>query len=382
MFQAVFFFVVAAAAGEVPCIDISRVVKGCPSDADVAEIGEALRTFGFFNVVNHGISDEIIARFEAAMTRLFELPDTEKAKLARTATNSRGYAANEFTKQTRDLKELYDYGHVPERSRPLDDPANRVMDGYNQVPADDPDFAAAISAYYDACGEVCAKLLGCCARALGLEPTALDDFFRHHTSFLRLNKYPALSAAATRYENVREDLDRVRTDRDDAETRLDELSGLRLGVNRHFDAGALTLLLQDERVKALQTNFNAHRDGPPHWIDVDPVPGGLTVNCGDMLQVLSNDEFKAPEHRVLASNPGHVRYSCPFFYNPSYDAEIRPLLLRNNNNQEGGGGGPLYTPFKYGYFRRRRFEGDFEDEGKPEIQISHFRTDAPLLVGK
>ena len=30
-----------------------------------------------------------------------------------------------------------------------------------------------------------------------------------------------------------------------------------------------------------------------------------------MLQVISNDRYKAPEHRVLASRPGTERFSAP-----------------------------------------------------------------------
>ena len=33
---------------------------------------------------------------------------------------------------------------------------------------------------------------------------------------------------------------------------------------------------------------------------------------------------------------------------------------------------PLYAPFTWGHFRKRRFEGDFADEGRPEIQIADF----------
>ena len=68
------------------------------------------------------------------------------------------------------------------------------------------------------------------------------------------------------------------------------------------------------------------------------------------------------QYVVLASAPGAERFSAPFFYNPAYDAEVRPLA----------GAAPCYGPFAYGYWRRRRFEGDFADEGKPEIQISDY----------
>jgi hypothetical protein len=42
-------------------------------------------------------------------------------------------------------------------------------------------------------------------------------------------------------------------------------------------------------------------------------------------QVLSNDRFKAPVHRVLAPRGQRRRYSAPFFFNPAPDATITPL---------------------------------------------------------
>jgi hypothetical protein len=60
------------------------------------------------------------------------------------------------------------------------------------------------------------------------------------------------------------------------------------------------------------------------WQLVAPIPGALTINVGDLCQVLSNDRFKAPLHRVRASR-GRRRYSAPFFFNPRSDADIAPL---------------------------------------------------------
>ena len=55
---------------------------------------------------------------------------------------------------------------------------------------------------------------------------------------------------------------------------------------RHTDAGVLTILLQDNAHSALQVYSGSKEDfGDGEWVNVDPVPGALTVNIGDMLQV-------------------------------------------------------------------------------------------------
>ena len=85
------------------------------------------------------------------------------------------------------------------------------------------------------------------------------------------------------------------------------------------------------------------------------------------VQVWSNNEYKAPEHRVRASRT-NKRYSSPFFYNPAYDTVIEPILTGQSRNLA-----PEFNPFLYGHFRQQRFKGDYADAGN-EIQIEDFRV--------
>ncbi|CDP19921.1 unnamed protein product [Coffea canephora] len=54
-------------------------------------------------------------------------------------------------------------------------------------------------------------------------------------------------------------------------------------------------------------------DYASHWADVPLIPGSLTVNIGDLLQIISNDRFKSAEHRVIANRIG-PRVSVPCFF--------------------------------------------------------------------
>jgi len=61
---------------------------------------------------------------------------------------------------------------------------------------------------------------------------------------------------------------------------------LTLGATKHTDPAFLTILLQDQ-IQALQVLHDNL------WIDVQPVPGALIINIGDLLQVcLINDVFR------------------------------------------------------------------------------------------
>ncbi|KAK8511176.1 hypothetical protein V6N12_033456 [Hibiscus sabdariffa] len=49
------------------------------------------------------------------------------------------------------------------------------------------------------------------------------------------------------------------------------------------------------------------------WFDVRPTRGGLVVNIGDLLQVLSNDTFKSVKHRAITNRVG-TRITVPCFF--------------------------------------------------------------------
>ena len=173
------------------------------------------------------------------------------------------------------------------------------------------------------------------AAGLGAAPDALlADFDGGHTSFLRLNNYPTTDPAA-----------------DEA----DRPAGL--GIHHHTDAGALTVLLTDG-----EAGLQVEKDGA--WVPVDPVPGGLIINIGDMAQVWSNDAYVAPVHRVLAMEQ-RERLSLAFFFNPAYPAVIRPLAATPGPRR--------YRDLPWAEFRRRRADGDFADYGT-EVQIAEWRV--------
>ncbi|KAA8546445.1 hypothetical protein F0562_002816 [Nyssa sinensis] len=89
------------------------------------------------------------------------------------------------------------------------------------------------------------------------------------------------------------------------------------GLRAHTDAGGVILLFQDDEVKGLQILKNGE------WIDVQPVPNAIVINTGDQIEVLSNGRYKSVWHRVLAFPDGNRR-SIASFYNPSFEATIAP----------------------------------------------------------
>ncbi len=308
----------------VPVIDIARL--GQP--ATLSALDAACREWGFFQVTHHGIDAGILRRVMAAAHSFFAQPDAVKRSILRSDENPWGYYDQELTKNTRDWKQVFDYG-------PADGGALQP-----QWPAGLPDFEPAVRAYYAACERLAERLIGAVGINLGMPAGYLPRFFgAAQSSFVRLNHYPACPAPAAP--------DGVATPREGF-----------LGVNHHTDAGALTLLLQDE-VPGLQV----FREG--RWHLVEPRADALVVNLGDIVQVWSNDRYRAALHRVLA-NGERARFSAPFFYNPSYATRYAPLPSTVDARHP-----PRYRPIEWGEFRALRAAGDYADLGE-EVQIDHY----------
>jgi isopenicillin N synthase-like dioxygenase len=317
-------------AMNVPVIDISDL-RG--DSKTLAELDAACREWGFFQVVEHGIDASLIARVHEKIVAFFALPRAEKAQILRTRSNVWGYYDKELTKNTRDWKEIFDVGPA-EAEGP-------VAGAVPQWPAAPPGFEATMTEYMAACRRVSNRLLAALATNLGVPGIDLQKAFgADDSSFLRLNYYPLCASPAP------------------ADASMASPDG-HLGINEHTDAGALTVLIQNE-----QPGLQVFRDG--EWRLVQPRADALVINIGDIVQVWSNDRYRAPLHRVLA-NSERERYSAAFFFNPSYETDYAPLPPLC-----AGDSPALYRQINWGEFRAGRAAGDYADYGH-EVQISDFR---------
>lgn len=331
---------VPAVTTTIPAIDIAVLGGPGPARVPVTDaVAAAARDFGFFQVVGHGVPTALVEGVWRQTQAFFALPVEAKRAVARSKENPRGYYDRELTKNRRDLKEVFDFAALPRPDLPGDHPENRaVVDGANRWPESLPGFRTTLLDYVRECERLGLTLLGALCAGLGLDEARLESCFQpDHTGFARLNYYPLVdpldpATAAT----------------------LTPLGDMAL--HHHSDAGALTVLLQDD-VGGLQVEV----DGT--WVDVTPHDGALVINVGDMMQIWSNDRYRAALHRVrpITDRP---RYSIPFFFNPAYDTTVSPLTAAP--------GAARYRPVNWGTFRQARTDGDFADYGH-EIQIADFR---------
>lgn len=310
---------------QIPVIDIGRLRE----PKTLAALDQACREWGFFQVVNHGISRQTMDDILAQPMEFFSRPLELKQAISRTPDNPWGFYDRELTKNTRDWKQIFDYGLAEgDTMRP-------------QWPASMPRFRSSVLDYYACCEALAFRLLITIAVNLGARPnTLLAGFVPRHSSFLRLNYYP-------------------RCPRPERPAGISTPKNGHLGLNHHTDAGAITVLLQDR-----QPGLEVHRGG--QWHPVEPRSDALVINIGDIVQVWSNDRYRAALHRVTA-NTDAERFSIPFFFSPAYSADYAPLPVTIDEDTP-----PRYRAINWGEFYGLRTAGDYADYGE-EVQISHYR---------
>ena len=327
-----------------PVVDISGLVAGDPGALErvARSLAAPCAEWGAFHVTGHGVPHADLERFAEAIQEFFDLPTAAKRALRRSRDNARGWYDQELTKNRPDWKEVFDYG--AERDSANADAQH--SDGVNQWPAGRDALRSTLLAHYASCEQLALALLRAVCASLDVAAETLDAAFAPHSSFVRLNRYPPCPNPAP------------------LDAPLFPEEG-HIGVHHHTDAGALTVLYQDD-VAGLQIEYGGQ------FVLIEPVAGAFAINLGDMLQVWSNDRYRSALHRVIPS-ADRTRFSAPFFLNPGYAAVAEPLprLL-------GPGEPAHYRSISWAHFRDQRSAGDYADYGS-EIQIADYRIDSARI---
>lgn len=281
---------------EVPIIDIAPLVARAPERVEVArQIGEACRECGFFYIVGHGLESQLFERLTESSRRFFALPTAEKQLIAmsRGGRAWRGYFAvgDELTSGRPDQKEgLYFGAELP--SDHVLVLAGTPLHGQNLFP-ELPGFRKVVLEYITALTQLGHALMAGVSLSLGLDEAYFERLYtRDPLVLFRIFNYPWSAAPA--------DVDETRW-----------------GVGEHTDYGLLTILWQDD-TGGLQVKSRSR------WIDAPPIPGSFICNIGDMLDRLTRGIYRSTPHRVL-NTARQDRLSFPFFFDPNFNAEIRPI---------------------------------------------------------
>ncbi len=308
---------------QVPVIDISN-----PSATESAAVDNACRDHGFFLLAGHGLDDLIGRTFDEGK-RFFGASRAVKESIRRTADNPLGYNDRELTKQVRDHKEVFDFT----------DPEREAARTRNRWPDGLPGYQDTLTEFFDAFSELADRTVALVHDTLGLSSdVAARHLGSRRSSAVRLNHY-----------NIGDPV---------PEAERGELASLAdVALGHHTDPGVLTLLLQDN-VGGLQAQ--SATDG---WIDVDPEPGTIVVNLGDVMQAWTNDRYRAAIHRVQPMTTS-TRMSIPYFFNPAPSLLVEPIpeLVDTTNH---------YRPFVWAEFMQARNDDNYADDGA-DTQVSDY----------
>jgi isopenicillin N synthase-like dioxygenase len=258
------------------------------------EVGLLCHRIGFFYVTNHGIPHPVSTTYLQAVKAFFALP-----LAAREAIDKHGSAqfrgweklGSELTNNQVDYREQLDIG-VEAEAITEPDPYYMALIGPNQWPRETelPGFRATVNDYFARLSELAQQLLRIMSCSLGLDANHIQQVFGANPSpYLKLIRYPRTRAGGQ-------------------------------GVGVHKDSGFLTLLLQDEHA-GLEAQAN-----DDSWYRVDPLPGSLVVNTGELLQLVTHNYFIATPHRVI-NQADQLRYSSAFFYSPDLNTALDPLPI-------------------------------------------------------
>ena len=298
-----------AVAGMIPVIDYGPYFAGEKGALErvAAEVARACENVGFFYALNHGVPEELIGRAFAASRRFHALPLAQKLAL-RLNDNNIGYlpinasvqGASTVHKATRpNQNESFFISHDRGPDHP-DVVAGKPLRGRNQWPTELPGIRGDMTAYFDALGAMCDRMLPPFAVALGQPANFFAPYFADEAhSTLRFLHYPP----------------------------QDVIEDNLFGQGPHTDNSFMTALARTE-VPGLAVRLPPNGASRGEWFAPPIIPGTFLINLGNIMRRWSNDRFLSTPHGVL-NEFGHRSLLDRLFPQPQPGPGHRmPAVLR------------------------------------------------------
>ncbi|WRX27232.1 Oxoglutarate/iron-dependent dioxygenase - like 10 [Theobroma cacao] len=175
---------------QVPVIDMLKLLSGDHfMDVELEKLHYACKEWGFFQLINHGVSKSLVDKVKKGIQGLFNLPMEEKKKLWQREGDLEGFGQAFVVSEEQKL----DWGDIDD-----------------------------IEAYSAELRDLALKILAFQAKALGMDPNDLSIFEEGWQAF-RMNYYPPCPQPE-----------------------------LAIGLSPHSDAVGITILLQINEMEGLQ----------------------------------------------------------------------------------------------------------------------------------
>ncbi|XP_054776502.1 1-aminocyclopropane-1-carboxylate oxidase-like [Prosopis cineraria] len=258
-----------------PVIDLGKMINTQERGTTMEAIKDACENWGFFELLNHGISAELMDTVERLSKEHYKKCMEQRFK---EMVASKGLESAQSEINDLDWESTFFVRHLP-------------TPNISEIPDLQEDYRRAMKEFAAELEKLALVLLDLLCENLGLEKGYLKKVFYG-------TKGPNFGTKVSNYPPC---------------PKPDLIKGLRA----HTDAGGIILLFQDDKVSGLQLLKG------DQWIDVPPMRHSIVVNLGDQLEVITNGKYKSVMHRVVAQTNG-TRMSLASFYNPGDEAVIAP----------------------------------------------------------
>ncbi|XP_071715385.1 hyoscyamine 6-dioxygenase-like [Rutidosis leptorrhynchoides] len=279
---------------EIPVINL----QGDRSEV-VQQIINACKEFGLFQVINHGVSDKMMADMRVLYEEFFNLPVEEKLGVY---SEKFGKGCTLYTSGLNYAKEDVHYWK------------DTLKHGCHPLEEHAPSWPDKPARYRDEVGRYAAEvrkmgfnILDLIAEGLGLSKGYFNEVSQDQS--MAVNHYPPCPDPS-----------------------------LAMGIGGHTDPNLITFLQQD------QYGLQIQKDGV--WMGIDPIPNAFVVNLGYQLQIISNGKLKSAEHRGVLNSIA-ARTSIVTFMGPNSNL---PIVVEPAKELVSSSSPQIFKSFKYNEF--------------------------------
>lgn len=281
----------------IPVVDLG----GHDHAETLLQVLRASEEYGFFQVVNHGVSKELMDDTMNIFKEFHAMPELEK--ISESSRDPNGSCRLYTSREINNNKDFVQYWR--DTLRHICPPSGEFMEFWPQKPTRYREIVAKYTQEMRALG---LKILELICEGLGLDPKYCSGGLSESPLLLGHHYPPCPQPSLT------------------------------LGTPKHRDPNLVTILFQENDINALQV----FKDG--EWIVVEPIPYAFVVNIGLLLQIISNGRVIGAEHRVV-TNSGTARTTVAYFIRPTKENIIEPAKPLTCS-----GAPPIYKPITFDDF--------------------------------
>ncbi|KAG2689154.1 hypothetical protein I3843_09G125800 [Carya illinoinensis] len=271
----------STALPQLPVIDMHLLFSPEFMDSELQKLDFASKEWGFFQLINHGVSSSLLEKVKSGVQELFNMEMEEKKKYWQGEGDGEvegfGQTFVLSEEQKLDWSDMFGIITLPTYLR-----KPHLLPRLPLPLRDD------LEAYSTEMKDLAMKILDQMAKALRMESSEMRCIFEEGMQSMRMNYYPPCPQPE-----------------------------LAIGLDAHSDAVGLTILLQVNEMEGLQVR----KDGM--WIPVKPLPNAFIVNIGDILEIVTNGIYRSIEHRATV-NSEKERLSIGTFLSPKLEGEFGP----------------------------------------------------------